>query len=65
MNVKDVLYAGWADRGRSEIDYRVLLPDMRVVMTTRDLAKAERCAEQCGGTIHASKELSSDPEVGS
>jgi hypothetical protein len=57
MNVKDVMYNGWIDRGRTQVDYRVVMPDMRVVCTTKDLAKAERIAEQCGGTIHPSRDI--------
>ena len=58
MDISDVVKRTWKDRGfHRDIDYRVLAPDLRVVCTTKDLEKAERIAEQCGGTIHPSKEL--------
>jgi hypothetical protein len=56
MEVSDLKVRSWNDKGFSGIDYRVMAPDLRIICTTKDLAKAERIAEQCGGTIHSSRE---------
>ena len=57
MELKDLMYQEYKDKGFSRLEYRVLTPDLRVVCTTKDLAKAERIAEQSKGTIHPSREL--------
>ena len=63
MNVGDIIHRNYTDRGFSQIDYRVVLPDMRVVCTTRDFEKASRIAEQCNGTIHSSKEIIDETDI--
>lgn len=63
MNVGDIMNRNYTDRGFHQTDYRVMLPDMRVVCTTRDFEKASRIAEQCSGTIHSSKEIIDDTDI--
>lgn len=48
--------ADYMDRG-FRVDYRVMSKDMTIVLTTDDYEKAERRAQQIGGTIHGSREL--------